>query len=170
MHPPYAWRPAAPTRPPAVTAVVVLEGLAVVFCLVESVVGLYILVKTMQDTGDATGLAAMTGVDVAINVLLSVGLAVAAALLVRSSPAGRVLSWVTCVGYAVARCGCGGFSGIIAYLYGSGQIERSDFNFGANVWYVLGALEVVAIVLAVVIVVLLLTRPVRAHFAAVRRA
>lgn len=152
------------------TAVVVLEGLAIVFCLVESVVGLYIMVRTLQAEDDATGLAIMTGVQVSVNVLLAVGLGVAAALLVRSNPAGRVLSWVACVGYAVARCGCGGFSGLIGYLYGSGRIDRSDFNFGANVWYVLDAFEVVAIALAVVIVVLLLTRPVRDHFAAVRRA
>jgi hypothetical protein len=151
-------------------AVVLLEALAIVFCLVESVVALYIMVKTMQaEDSDANSLAVMTAVQVGANVLLAVGLGVAAALLVRARPAGRVLSWVACVGYAVARCGCGGFSGLIGYLYGIGEIEESDFNFGAKVWYVLDAFELVAIALAVVIVVLLLTRPVRAYFAAVRR-
>lgn len=170
MHPPYGFAPTRPTKPPAITTVVLMEALAIVFCLVETAVGLYIMVKTLSQPGDPTSLVVMTCVDAGINVLLVVGLGAAAILLHQGRPAGRVLSWVTCIGYTVARCGCGGFSSLMGILYRSGEIERSDFNFGPSVWYVLGALELVAIALASVIVVVLLTRPVRQYFTALRQA
>lgn len=169
---PYPTTMPAPQRPTVVSAAMVaLVGL-IVLCLVETAIGVYILGAESKaghaDGGSFTLREAVVG-DIVWNLVLAAAFVPALLLVLRGRPAGRVLTLVLSGFYLLARCGCGGFSGLIGGLYASGNPDfgRDDFSFDPDVWFVVVAMELVAIVVTIVVASLLFSRPARQYFRAV---
>lgn len=147
-------------------ALIALFGLTAL-CLIETAVGVYILrAESARGAADIDVLLTMVLIDLVFNLVLAVGFLPAAVLTMRARPAGRVLALVFGGLFLVARCGCGGFSGIMSGLYASGNpdFQADDFAFSPNLWFVIVAIEVISMVVIVLALSLLMSRPARDYF------
>ncbi|MGA8112782.1 MAG: hypothetical protein WCA46_03860 [Actinocatenispora sp.] len=158
-----------PQRPTVLNAALIaLVGL-IVLCLVETAVGVYIL-GSEADNGTADNgsftLRQAVVIDIVFNLVLAAGFVPTLLLIARGRPAGRVMAIVLSAFYLLARCGCGGFSGLIGGLYASGNpdFSRDEFSFNPNIWFVVVGMEVFAIAVTVVATSLLFSRNAREYF------
>ncbi|MGH3735519.1 MAG: hypothetical protein ACRDT6_07850 [Micromonosporaceae bacterium] len=155
----------APEPEPATTGTVktavALTMATVALALIEAVLLVYMLRQSIAfDTGDSDDMQSMKtwwGIVIGVNVILAAGLSGGAVLTLRRSVAGKGMIWGFGVVSLFMRLCLGGFATLLTVIYATEE-EPGDLPFPVAVFWVIIAIEVLALLTISIAMIMLMTK------------